>query len=169
MKELNISELRDNMFDAISKEWMLVTAGTPDKFNMMTASWGGVGVLWAKPVAFIFIRPERYTYEFIEKNDKLTLSFLGEEHKDVHKVCGLKSGRDTDKVAETGLKPYTTPDGNIAYEQARMVLECKKLYADMIDPEHFIDKSLTDRWYGEGKGGFHKMYVVEIEHVWVKE
>lgn len=169
MKEIQVSELNDNLFDAISKEWMLVTAGSAEKFNMMTASWGGTGVLWAKPVAFVFIRPERYTYEFIEKGDTLTLSFLGEENKAVHKICGSKSGRDTDKVAETGLKPFTTPDGNIAYEQARLVLECKKLYADMIRPEQFLDPSLIDRWYGEGHGNFHKMYVVEIQHVWIKE
>ncbi|MBM6903052.1 flavin reductase family protein [Phocaeicola coprocola] len=169
MKEINVSELKDNMFDAISKEWMLVTAGTQEKFNMMTASWGGTGVLWAKPVAFIFIRPERYTYQFIEEGETLTLSFLGEEHKDIHKICGSKSGRDIDKVAATGLKPFATPEGNIAYEQARMVLECRKLYADMIKPEQFIDASLVSCWYGEGHGGFHKMYVVEIEHVWVKE
>lgn len=136
---------------------------------MMTASWGGTGILWGKPVAFVFIRPERYTYEFIEKGETLTLSFLGEENKAIHKVCGSKSGRDTDKVAESGLKPFTTPDGNIAYEQARLVLECKKLYADMIRPELFLDASLVSRWYGEGHGNFHKMYIVEIQHVWVKE
>ena len=87
---------------------MLVTAGTKEKFNTMTASWGGTGVLWGKTVAFIFIRPERYTYEFIKKCDTLTLSFLGEENKAIHKVCGSKSGRDTDKIAETGLKPVLT-------------------------------------------------------------
>ena len=87
MKEISVSELQDNMFDAIGKEWMLVTAGTQDKFNMMTASWGGTGILWGKPVAFIFIRPERYTYEFIEEGDKLTLSFLGEEHKAYMIAC----------------------------------------------------------------------------------
>lgn len=169
MKEINVSQLNDNLFDAIGKEWMLVTAGDSEKFNTMTASWGGTGVLWGKPVAFLFIRPERYTYEFIEKKDHLTLSFLGEDNKAVHKVCGSKSGRDTDKVAETGLLPYATPDGNITFEQARLVLECRKLYADMIDPQLFFDPSLIERWYGEGHGNFHKMYVVEIEHVWVKD
>ena len=168
MKEITVSELKDNMFDAIGKEWMLVTAGTPDKFNMMTASWGGIGILWNKPVAFIFIRPERYTFGFIERGEHVTLAFLGEEHKDIHKICGSKSGRDIDKVAATGLKPYITPSGNIGYEQDRMLLECRKLYADMIEPQHFIDKSQVERWYG-ASGGFHKMYVLEIEHVWVKE
>lgn len=144
MKELTVSELKDNMFHAIGKEWMLVTAGTPEKFNTMTASWGGTGILWGKPVAFIFIRPERYTYEFIEAGETLTLSFLGEAHKDIHKICGSQSGRNIDKVAATGLKPQVTPDGNIAYEQARLTLECRKLYADMIKPEQFLDASLID-------------------------
>ena len=156
------------MFDAIGKEWMLVTAGTPEKFNMMTASWGGTGILWGKPVAFIFIRPERYTYEFIEKGDTLTLSFLGEAHRDIHKICGSQSGRDIDKVAASGLKPYVTENGNIAYEQARLILECKKLYADFIDADNFVDKLLISRWYEEGHGGFHKMYILEIQNVLVE-
>ena len=168
MKKISVSELKDNMFDAIGKEWMLVTAGTPEKFNMMTASWRGTGILWGKPVAFIFIRPERYTYEFIEKGDTLTLSFLGEAHRDIHKICGSQSGRDIDKVAASGLKPYVTENGNIAYEQARLILECKKLYADFIDADNFVDKLLISRWYGEGHGGFHKMYILEIQNVFVE-
>ena len=168
MKKISVSELKDNMFDAIGKEWMLVTAGMPEKFNMMTASWGGTGILWGKPVAFIFIRPERYTYEFIEKGDTLTLSFLGEAHRDIHKICGRQSGRDIDKVAASGLKPYVTENGNIAYEQARLILECKKLYADFIDADNFVDKLLISRWYGEGHGGFHKMYILEIQNVLVE-
>lgn len=168
MKKISVSELKDNMFDAIGKEWMLVTAGTPEKFNMMTASWGGTGIMWGKPVVFIFIRPERYTYEFIEKGDTLTLSFLGEAHRDIHKICGSQSGRDIDKVAASGLKPYVTENGNIAYEQARLILECKKLYADFIDADNFVDKLLISRWYGEGHGGFHKMYILEIQNVLVE-
>lgn len=168
MKKISVSELKDNMFDAIGKEWMLVTAGMPEKFNMMTASWGGTGILWGKPVAFIFIRPERYTYEFIEKGDTLTLSFLGEAHRDIHKICGSQSGRDIDKVAASGLKPYVTENGNIAYEQARLILECKKLYADFIDADNFVDKLLISRWYGEGHGGFHKIYILEIQNVLVE-
>jgi flavin reductase (DIM6/NTAB) family NADH-FMN oxidoreductase RutF len=123
------------------------------------------GFLWNRPVAFIFIRPERYTFDFIEQNDYLTLSFLGEEHKEIHKICGSKSGRDMDKVKATGLSPLFTENGSITFEQARLTFECKKLYADLIKPGNFIDKSITDRWYGESHGGFHKMYVVEIVNV----
>lgn len=96
MKKIDVKELKDNFFEAIGKEWMLVTAGTKESFNLMTASWGGIGWLWNRPVAFGFIRPERYTFEFAEKTDVLTLSFLGmgKEAREVYKVCGSKSGRD---------------------------------------------------------------------------
>ena len=113
MKKVEVKELSENFFEAIGKEWMLVTAGNKEAFNTMTASWGGIGWLWNKPVAFVFVRPERYTYEFIEKGDFLTLSFLGEENKKIHAVCGSKSGREVDKVKETGLKPLFTAQGNV--------------------------------------------------------
>lgn len=130
MKELNVKQLPDNFFTAIGKEWMLVTSGDKEHFNTMTASWGCVGWLWNKPVAVIFIRPERYTHEFIEQNETLTLSFLGheEEMRKAYNICGSRSGRDTDKMALTGLKPIATPSGNVTFEQARLTLECRKLY-----------------------------------------
>ncbi|WP_455673317.1 flavin reductase family protein [Phocaeicola sp.] len=168
MKEIQVKELGDNLFNAIGKEWMLVTSGTKEKFNTMTASWGGTGFLWNKPVAFIFIRPERYTFEFIEQNEFLTLSFLGEENKAVHKICGSQSGRNIDKIKETGLQPIFTENGGITFGQSRLTFECRKLYADMIKPENFIDKSIIDKWYGGSHGDFHKMYVVEIIRVLVK-
>lgn len=84
---------------------MLVTAGNAEKFNMMTASWGGLGFLWNRPVAFVFIRPQRYTFDFVERNEGFTLSFFGEEYRKVLQLCGTKSGREIDKVAETKLTP----------------------------------------------------------------
>ena len=168
MKKVEVKELSENFFEAIGKEWMLVTAGNKEAFNTMTASWGGIGWLWNKPVAFVFVRPERYTYEFIEKGDFLTLSFLGEENKKIHAVCGSKSGREVDKVKETGLKPLFTAQGNVLFEQAHLSLECRKLYAGEIGPENFLDKNLIEKWYGGSHGGFHKMYVVEIENVWMR-
>lgn len=167
MKRIEIKDLTENFFETISKEWMLVTAGTPEHFNTMTASWGGIGFLWNKPVAFVFIRPERYTYEFAEKNEYLTLSFLGDENRQIYNICGSKSGRDTDKVQETGLKPLPTPDGNITFEQSRLTLECRKLYSRMLEPESFIDKQPLEKWYSENNG-MHKMYIVEIVNVWKK-
>lgn len=169
MKKVELKTLTENFVEAIGKEWMLVTAGSKEGFNTMTASWGGIGFLWNKPVAFVFVRPERYTNEFIEKTDYLTLSFLGTENKQIHAVCGSKSGRDIDKVKETGLKPLFTPQGNVSFEQARLTLECKKLYVSDITADSFIDKSLIDKWYGGSHGNFHKVYIVEITDVWEEE
>lgn len=167
MKLLKIKDLTENFFETISKEWMLVTAGDAHQFNTMTASWGGIGFLWNKPVAFVFIRPERYTYEFAEKNDFLTLSFLGPENRDIYNLCGTKSGRDTDKIKESGLKPVLTPDKNVTFEQSRLTFECRKLYNANFDPQNFIDKKLLEKWYGENNG-MHKMYIVEILYIWEK-
>lgn len=162
MEKIDVKTLNDNVFETIGKEWMLVTAGNKEKFNMLTASWGCIGWLWNKPVAVCFIRPERYTHHLIEHNEYLTLSFLGssEEARKIYNFCGTKSGRDLDKAAETGLTPVATELGNITYEQARLTLECKKLYKDCIKPECFLDPEL-EKWYGD-KGGYHDIYVAEI-------
>ena len=168
MEKFDVKTLNDNVFETIGKEWILVTAGDKEKFNMMTASWGCLGWLWNKPVAVIFIRPERYTHGLIEQNEYLTLSFLGksEEARKIYNFCGLKSGRDFDKVKETGLTPVETDNGSIAFKQARMTFECRKLFKDTMAAEKFLDKSLL-QWYGE-KGGFHDVYVVEITNAYKK-
>ncbi len=169
MKPIAIKDLNENFFQTIGKEWMLVTAGDKEQFNTMTASWGSIGFLWNKPVVFVFIRPERYTFEFIEKSEYFTLSFLGEENKAIHKICGSKSGREVDKVKETGLKPIITEKGNIFFEQGRLNLECRKLYSDTIKEECFIELEACKQWYGGVHGGFHHMYIAEITGAWIKE
>lgn len=169
MRTIAPQQIADNFIDIIGREWMLVTSGTPGHFNTMTANWGGAGYLWNRPVAMIFVRPERYTYGFIEDTGRLSLSLLGPEHKDVHKIAGSKSGRDTDKIVEAGLHPVFTETGGIFYEETRLGLECKVLYADMIEAGNFLDPALVGQWYGTSKGGFHKMYVAEITGAWQKE
>ena len=128
MENTNIEIIgKEDVFNLIGKQWMLVTAGTAEKFNTMTASWGGLGWLWNKPVAFVFIRPERYTHDFIEASDRLTLSFYDEEHRNILQFCGTKSGRDTDKVTSTGLLPLPLDSGTVTFSQARLTLDCRKL------------------------------------------
>lgn len=168
MEKTNVKELNDNVFETIGKEWMLVCAGNKEHFNMMTASWGCLGWLWNKPVAVVFIRPERYTHGIIEENEFMTLSFLGnsEEARKIYNFCGSKSGRDLDKAKETGLIPVETDNGSIAFEQSRLTLECRKLYKDSMTAEKFLDKDLL-QWYG-AKGGFHDVYVVEITNAYKK-
>ncbi len=168
MKKTDLSRLsREDAIEMIGKEWMLISAGTPEKFNTMTASWGGLGYLWNKPVAFIFVRPERYTYAFIEENKHVTLSFLGSEHRDILNFCGTKSGREHDKAKETGLTPIATEAGNVAFGQSRLTLEGRKLYRSEMAPEDFLDNTVLERWYNDQPGGsLHVVYVIEIENVY---
>lgn len=167
MKKLNIADLNGNIFHTIGKEWMLITAGTPDNFNTMTASWGCLGWLWNKPVAVIFVRPERYTHDFVEANDVLTLSFLGfdKDKREAYNILGTRSGRDGDKVSAAGLQPIATETGTVTFSEARLVMECRKLYKDNIKPEQFLDSGIN-QWYGGARGGYHDVYVVEILNVY---
>jgi flavin reductase (DIM6/NTAB) family NADH-FMN oxidoreductase RutF len=168
MKKTDLARLgREDVISCIGKEWMLISAGTPEHFNTMTASWGGIGFLWNKPVAFIFVRPERHTYRFIEDSERFTLSFLGEEGRSIAQFCGAHSGRDTDKAAATGLKPVATEGGSVAFEQARLTLECRKAYRTTLRPEEFLDKEALERWYNDRPGGsLHTVYIGEIENVY---
>lgn len=161
------ANISDNYIRLIGKDWMLVTAGRKEGFNTMTASWGGVGFLWNKPVVFIFIRPQRYTFGFLEKEAGFTLSFFGEEYRAALQLCGSVSGRDVNKPEKTGLTFRVTENGNVFFREARLVLECKKLYNDFIKPEYFIETGLDTKWYPEKD--YHKVYVAEIVNAWEKK
>lgn len=166
--EVKPSALKDNLIRLIASDWMLVTAGTPEKFNTMTANWGGTGYLWNKNVVFVFVRPERYTYGFIESTVGFTLTFFDEKYRDALNVCGTKSGRDCDKVAETGLTPHFTELGFPAFTEAKLVLECKKMYADQLTKDAFLDSEPLRIHYNT-KGGMHKIYIAEIVKAWVRK
>ena len=168
MKPIAIKDLSENFFEVIGKEWMLVTAGNKDHFNTMTASWGGVGVLWNRPVVFAFIRPERYTREFIDARNEFTITFLGPEYRKAHSICGSKSGWEIDKVAATVLTPFFTEAGNPVFEEARLTLECKVVYKSEIEEAKFLDPSVFPRWYDEKNGNAHIVYIAEIVNAWEK-
>ena len=158
---INISPtlITDNPFQLIDKEWMLITAGTPESFNTMTASWGGFGILWNKPVVYCFVRPVRYTFEFMEKSEFFTATFFDRKYRKALNFCGANSGRDTDKMAATGLTPLVSPKGSVYFDQARLVLECRKLYFSDIDPENFIDPAIGKNY---PLADYHRMYIGEI-------
>lgn len=160
-------QIDENLIRMIGQDWMLVTAGEKEQFNTMTASWGGAGYLWNKPVAFVFIRPQRYTFGFMEKQEGFTLSFLGEEYREALKICGTLSGREVNKVEKTGLTPVFSASGRVVFAESRYVLECKKLYADFLSPEAFLDTADIEKFYPEKD--FHKMYIAAIEKVWKKK
>lgn len=165
-KEIAIESLEFNPFTKISKEWMLITAGDENKSNTMTASWGGLGIMWGKNVATAYIRPQRYTKEFVDQADTFTLSFLPEEYRKALNVCGRVSGKNVeDKWAEAGLHPYYV-DGTCAVEEADMVFVCRKLYAQDMLPECFVDAECDEKWYPDKD--YHTMYMAEIVKVLVK-
>lgn len=163
-EEISPMEL-PNAAKLIGKDWMLITAKDGEGANAMTASWGGLGELWNKHVAFCFIRPERYTYELTEREERFSLAIFDEEYRSALTYCGRNSGRGTDKLKAAGLTTSEI-DGVPVINEAKTLLICKKLYADDIKENCFIDKSML-RHYDEG--GFHRVYVLEIEKVLVKK
>lgn len=160
--QIDPKALDANVFGKLADDWALVTAGTADRCSTMTVSWGGMGVLWGKPVATIYIRPQRYTKEFIDREPRFTLAFFGpEQHKNLQ-FCGSRSGRDVDKVSECGFT-VRAENGAPYFEEAQLVLVCRKLYAQRFDPACFIDKGLDGQNYPQKD--YHEMYVGEIETI----
>ena len=166
MKSIKPEELEKNVFHMIGKEWLLVTAEKEGKVNTMTASWGGLGVMWGKNVAYIVLRPQRYTKEFIDKEELFSVSFLKDGHRDALKLCGSVSGRDHDKVKEAGLTPVFI-DGVPAFEEADTILICRKMYRTSMNPADFIDKDADSKFYPEKD--YHDMYIAEIVKAVVAE
>ncbi|HJA12348.1 MAG TPA: flavin reductase [Candidatus Mediterraneibacter merdipullorum] len=164
-QETDIAALTFNPFEKIGSQWMLITAGSSrEDCNTMTASWGGVGIMWGKPVATAYIRPQRYTKGFVDKEEYFTLSFLPETYRKALNICGSVSGRDVeDKWKEAGLTPFET-DGTTAVEEAEEIFVCRKLYTQEMKPECFTDGGGCDgKWYPDKD--YHTMYMAEIVKV----
>ncbi|MDE6590764.1 MAG: flavin reductase [Oscillospiraceae bacterium] len=147
-----------NPFSAIGDQWMLITAGTAERCNTMTASWGGLGVLWGAPMATAYIRPQRYTKQFVDENEYFTLSFFPEQYRPQLSLCGSKSGRDVDKVKECGFTVAAAQGGAPYFEQAELVLVCRKRMAMPMDPAA-MPEDVKEKWY---KGDYHTMYWGEV-------
>ncbi len=157
-----LDRLRLDPLTIWDKTWFLLTAGNFEsgQFNTMTVSWGSLGTLWNKPMAQVFVRPTRHTYEFMESADNFTLSAFSEKHRDALRLLGTRSGRDGDKVAETGLRP--SPCSQVSspgFEEAELVLECRKIYWQDLDPQHFLDPSIEGEY---PKKDYHRVYLGEI-------
>ncbi|MCD7847232.1 MAG: flavin reductase [Oscillospiraceae bacterium] len=159
LKEFNIGELTFNPFERIGNDWCLISAGNESGFNTMTASWGGVGILWGREVATCYIRPQRYTKQFVDGSDYFTLTFFPDGYKKALGLCGRVSGRDHDKPKEAGLTPLFT-DGTVTFEEANLILVCRKLYAQKMTEDSFVDKEVLARNYPEMD--LHTMYIGEI-------
>lgn len=171
MKRIDINDFILNPYTKIAKEWMLISAGTSnDNYNTMTASWGHLGSIWGhgggKPTVIIYIRPQRYTKQFVENSNYFSLCFFDEKYKNDLSYLGTKSGKDEDKVKKTSLTPLF--DNKAAYfKEANTVLICRKLYKQDLKEENFIDKTLVEENYP--LKDFHTMYIGEIEEVLIKD
>lgn len=165
-KEIAPEAMQESVFKVIGTDWLLVTGAAGGKANAMTASWGGMGIMWGKPVAFLVIRPQRYTKEFIDKAEGLTISVFAGDRRKMMGYFGSVSGRDEDKIAKAGLT-CLEDEGRVYFEEARMVLICKKLYAQEMQEACFIDNDSREKWYPDKD--YHTMYIVEVEKLLVKE
>lgn len=153
----DLPEIKDP-FHLIGKEKLLLSAGTPENYNTMTASWGTMGILWNKKVVAVLIRPQRFTYEFFERELYFTVSVLRPGYDDAYRICGTKSGRDCDKVALAGLTSYF--EGNaVTFQEARLAIVCKKIYIQDLDPAGFLDPEIQRHYPIQD---YHRLYCGEI-------
>ena len=165
-ESIDVTQLCDPIIGSIAKDWMLVTVRTPDGgSNPMTASWGGVGFLWKRPVFWCVLRPQRYTHELAQKTDAVSVSFYSEEMRPALSYCGTHSGRDGDKEKAAGLTPVACGD-HVFYEGARMVFLGRKLYCGQMKQEGFVLPDIPDECYPNGD--YHYVYVCEIEQALVR-
>lgn len=166
-KEIKAEEINENTFEIIGKNWMLITAEkSSGEVNTMTASWGGLGVLWRKNVAFIFIRPQRFTKEFVDRAERFSLTFFDESYRKQLGYLGTVSGRDENKIEKARLT-VEHEEGVPVFKEAETVIICRKLYAQTLEEKFFIDKDSDKECYPDKD--YHIMYVGEIEKVLVKE
>jgi flavin reductase (DIM6/NTAB) family NADH-FMN oxidoreductase RutF len=152
-----------NPYKRIGGDWFLVTAGDKSGWNTMTASWGFAGVMWGKNTFTTVIRPQRYTKEFIDNSQYFTISFFDSDCKSALSYCGSHSGRDCDKAVETGLKPLFITGDNFSvtsFEQANLVLICRKSYVQEMKPECFVNTENDEKWYPAKD--YHVQYIGEI-------
>lgn len=161
-KQINIKNFSPNPFE-IKDKWMLISAAKADgTVNTMTASWGSFGIMWNKEVVFIVIRPQRFTREFVESSESLSLTFFDDSYKKALAYLGKVSGRDEDKITKARLS--VAMDNGVPYfEEAERVIFAKKLFVQRIEEAAFLDEKIIDRWYPEKD--FHYLYIAEITKV----
>ncbi len=163
-EQIDIADLNVNIFNVLNSGWMLLTAGDYRSHNCMTVSWGFLGTFWARPVAIAGVRPQRHTFQFMEQADSFSLCAFPEQYRDALTFCGTKSGRDCDKVEETGLTPIRLEEVEVpGYAEAELIIECRIVYADELRGKNFLEKSLVGEIYPNRD--FHKMFFGEVVNI----
>ena len=164
MKEIKVRDIQENFVKLIANDWLLIGAKKENETNMMTASWGMIGNLWNKEVINVYVRPQRYTYEFMENADTFSCSFFDESYRDQLNLCGTKSGRDIDKVKECNFDLEIIENAPV-YQQAKLTFICRKIAVYDLDPTQFKDESINKHY----KNDYHRVYTGEIIKVLINE
>jgi len=161
MKKIDFKAIKENAVSLFDDRWALITAGNKESYNTMTASWGGLGVLWNKNVVFAFVRPQRFTFDFMNDNEYFSCSFFDESYRQALAYCGKYSGRDVDKAKECNLTPDFSQNAPY-FAEANTVIICKKLYVQQMNEESIIDKAVKSNYNGDD---YHHVFVGEIVKV----
>lgn len=162
LKQIDPNKIDGNFIKMIGQDWMLVTSGTMESFNMMTASWGFAGYMWGLPATSIFVRPTRYTKEFIDRTNSYTLSFFPDKYKKILTELGTKSGHDMDKMTKSGLTPIQLPTGDITFQEATLTIVCHVMYKSPLQESGFVDNTVMPKWYPKGATDLHTQYIGQI-------
>lgn len=171
-KKITPEEIKDNVFTLTGKIFPVVTVGNKDYYNSMTASGGGMGLLFKKPTTMLLFPSHRYTLELIQKEQKYTMSYFPNAYKNQVIFLGSKSGRDSNKMQEVELTSIELPSENIAFKEARLIIECKLLQITTpIFPDDFYSQEakhyMTEQYKNPGE---HRKYVFgEIMSVYIKK
>lgn len=162
LEKIPIDQLTVQAYSLFENQWLLLTSGdfATGQYNAMTVAWGSLGCMWSRPFAMIAVRPTRYTYEFTEKFETFTLCAFPESQREALRLLGTRSGRDSDKIALSGLTPVAARQvAAPAFAEAELVIECQKFYWDDIDPAHFLEPRLDKNYPGKD---YHRIYFGEI-------
>lgn len=167
LQKIDPKELDGNVIKMFDEDWMVVSAGNKDSMNLMTLSWGGLGELWNKPVATVYVAPQRFTYHFLDNEEYYTICHFDSTYHEKLTYLGTKSGRDEDKVKGSGLTVKYTELGNPIYEEADLVIECRKIYHDNFRRDRLQPEQLD--WYEDRQVDPHGLFIGEIVNMWVKK
>lgn len=159
---IDIAQLKLQPHDLFHNQWVLLACGDfqTGEYNTMTISWGAIGSMWSKAFAFVAVRHSRYTYQFMERFDTFTLSAFPEQYRQALNLLGSSSGRDGDKITDSGLTPQASIEvATPSFKEAEIVIECQKMYADDLNPAHFVDESIHEHYPNRD---YHCIYYGEI-------
>jgi flavin reductase (DIM6/NTAB) family NADH-FMN oxidoreductase RutF len=165
LKSIDVKDFSPRIFHLFDDQWLLLACGDFSKkhFNAMTISWGSMGIMWNRPFVQVVVRPTRYTLEFMNRYDSFTVSAFDESYRDALNLLGSRSGRDGDKMVASGLTPFASQKvASPSFAEAELVLECRKLFWQDIDPTHFVDASLEKHY---PKKDYHRMFFGEVVEI----